>query len=112
MLPDLTNTDLHVLLSIEDSLVIRHEETRKGKCRDDIAAKLHSVRAEIARRNPNPNLPDKVERIVREWPQWSRAERSRMEDVVEDVLRHMRDGCGCTFTREFCNRVVKPKLDI
>ena len=47
-----------------------------------------------------PNLPERVEAIVRAWPQWSRAERRGIERVVDDVLRFLRTGEGNTFIRQ------------
>ena len=55
--------------------------------------------------------PERAERIIREWPQWSRVERSRMDDLVEEILDHCRNGTGNTFIREWCRRVLAPKME-
>lgn len=55
-------------------------------------------------------ITETVERLVRAWPQWSRAERRRMDDVVEDVLDHCRNGTGNKFVREFVNRIIVPQV--
>jgi ribosomal protein S27AE len=57
------------------------------------------------------NLPDRIARIVREWPDWSPAERRRMDDVTEDILHHCRTGEGNAFVRGWCERVLRPALD-
>lgn len=55
-------------------------------------------------------LSERIADIVRAWPQWSRAERARMDEVIEEVLDHCRNGTGNRFIREFVNRVVVPRV--
>jgi hypothetical protein len=50
--------------------------------------------------------PQRVERIVRQWPDWSPAERRRMDAIVAEVLDHCRSGNGNAFIREWCNRML------
>lgn len=57
------------------------------------------------------NLPDRIEQAVREWPNWSPAERRRMDEVVEEVLDHCRSGTGNRFVAEWCNRVLGEGLE-
>ncbi len=57
------------------------------------------------------NLESRIREVVYTWPQWSRAERCRMEDVFEEIMEHVRDGTGNRFVREFCNRVLVPKIE-
>lgn len=49
-------------------------------------------------------MNEKVAAIVRAWPQWSRAERERMDDVIEEVLEHCRNGTGNKFIASLCDR--------
>ena len=57
-----------------------------------------------------PTLPERIEKIVREWPQWSRAERAKMPELVEEIMDHCRNGTGNGFIRSWCQRVLAPKL--
>jgi hypothetical protein len=57
---------------------------------------------------PRLTYPERIERIVRAWPQWSRAERARMEDVVAEVLDHARAGTGNAFIRRWCQFNLTP----
>ncbi len=50
------------------------------------------------------NLSDRIEQAVRNYPQWSNAERRRIDSIVDEVLEHVRNGSGNTFIREWCNR--------
>lgn len=52
------------------------------------------------------NRADRIEKIVRDWDQWSRAERERIEDVVAEVLDHCRNGTGNRFIANWCNRFI------
>jgi hypothetical protein len=56
------------------------------------------------------NLPERIEKVVRDWPQWSRAERAKMPQLVEEILDHVRNGTGNRFVREWCNRVLVPRV--
>jgi hypothetical protein len=56
-------------------------------------------------------ISDRIARIVREWPDWSPAERRRMDAVVEEVLHHCRTDEGNAFIREWCEGVLRPILD-
>lgn len=49
-------------------------------------------------------MNERIEAAVRAWPQWSRAERRRMNEVVDEVLQHCRDGQGNAFIRQWCER--------
>lgn len=53
-----------------------------------------------------PSLADRIEKAVREWPGWSRAECRRMDDIVEEILSHCRNGNGNRFVREWCERYL------
>lgn len=55
-------------------------------------------------------MNERIGHLVREWPQWSRAERECMEDVIEEVLDHCRNGTGNNFIRNFVNRVIVPQI--
>jgi hypothetical protein len=55
-------------------------------------------------------IQERVEKVVREWPEWSRAERRRMDDVVEEVLTFCRSGEGNAFIREWCRRNLTPAV--
>lgn len=56
------------------------------------------------------NLPEKIERVVREWPQWSPAERGRMDAIVAEVIDHCKSGTGNGFIRSWVNRVLVPRI--
>ncbi len=49
-------------------------------------------------------IADRIEQRVREWGQWSRAERRNMGAIIEEVVTHCRQGTGNTFIREWCTR--------
>jgi hypothetical protein len=49
---------------------------------------------------------ERIEAIVRAWPQWSHAERRRMDEIVQEVLSHCRDGQGNQFIREWCEKFL------
>jgi hypothetical protein len=51
-------------------------------------------------------LPEQIERVVREWGGWSRAERAKLDAIVVEVLDHCANGTGNKFIREWCNRVL------
>ena len=55
-------------------------------------------------------LPERITQAVMDWPQWSRAERERMPDIVDEVLAHCRDGQGNSFIREWCNRFLTQEV--
>lgn len=50
--------------------------------------------------------PAMVEKTVREWPQWSRAEQSRIDEIVSEVLDHVCNGAGNPFIREWCDKFI------
>lgn len=50
------------------------------------------------------NLPEKIEAIIRAWPQWSRAERAKMPQLVDEILDHCRNGTGNAFIKKWCDR--------
>ncbi len=51
-----------------------------------------------------PDYAERVEAIILAWPQWSPAERRRMEEIVEEIMDHVRHGGGNAFVREWCKR--------
>lgn len=53
------------------------------------------------------NLPERIEAVVRKWPHWSRHELSKMDDIVEEILDHCRDGTGNGFVRKWCDHNLK-----
>lgn len=58
-----------------------------------------------------PTLPDLIAEIVREWPQWSRAERQHgMVPIIDEVIAHCSEGTGNGFIRGWCERVLYPEL--
>lgn len=58
-------------------------------------------------RRPDESYPGWIERMVRAWPQWSRAERRRMDEIVEEVIDHCANGTGNAFVRSWCERVLR-----
>ena len=50
------------------------------------------------------NINDRIEAIIRAWPQWSAAERRKMDAIVEEILCYVRSGEGNSFIREWCKR--------
>lgn len=52
-------------------------------------------------------MNERIEAIVRAWPQWSRRERARMDKLVEEVLDHCRNGTGNAFIAAWCDRFLK-----
>lgn len=57
------------------------------------------------------NLPERIEKIIREWPQWSPAERRKMNLIVEEILDHCRNGGGNGFIRSWCERNLSHLLE-
>jgi hypothetical protein len=55
-------------------------------------------------------MNERIEKIVREWPEWSQAEQRRMDEIVDEVLAHCRSGNGNRFVRDWCNRILVPQL--
>lgn len=55
-------------------------------------------------------ITERVEQVVREWPNWSRAELRNLDAIVDEVLDHCRTGTGNGFIRKFVNRVVVPRV--
>lgn len=47
-------------------------------------------------------MAEMIEKVVRQWPQWSRAERKRIDEIVEEILDHCRNGNGNQFIRDWC----------
>ncbi len=58
------------------------------------------------------NLPERIERAVRDWSQWSRAERRRMDDIVSEFLHFARTGEGNRFVREVWETWVRPRCGL
>jgi hypothetical protein len=56
------------------------------------------------------NLPERIETVIREWPQWSPAERAKMPQLIEEIMDHVRNGTGNGFVRSWCNRVLVPRI--
>jgi len=57
-------------------------------------------------------LPERIEKIVRAWPQWSPGERTKMDAIVEEVLEHCREGNGNPFIVRFCKVWLTPQLKL
>lgn len=57
------------------------------------------------------NLNDKIEKIIREYPQWSRVERSRMHELIEEIMNHVRDGGGNAFVQKWCDQNLGPRME-
>jgi hypothetical protein len=59
------------------------------------------------------SLIDRIEAAIRTWPQWSPAERRRMDDIVTEVMDHVRNGTGndfvAWFTDNFLADVIRQK---
>jgi hypothetical protein len=49
-------------------------------------------------------LTDRIEAIIRAWPQWSPAEQRQMDAIVAEILAHVRQGTGNRFVQEWCTR--------
>lgn len=57
-------------------------------------------------------LPERIADIVRTWPDWSRRERSRMEeDLIPEILEHCANGTGNAFIAKWCDYVLTPALE-
>lgn len=55
-------------------------------------------------------LPERIDRIVRAWPQWSPAERAHMDAIVGEVIDHCANGTGNGFISGWVNRVLVPQI--
>jgi hypothetical protein len=62
--------------------------------------------AHMRPRQPGETLPDVIRRRVLEWPQWSRAEREGIEDVLDEILAHCSGGDGNEFIAKWCERYL------
>lgn len=58
------------------------------------------------------SLPERIEAFVRQWPQWSIAERRNLDAIVWEVVYHMESGNGNKFIQWFCDRHLKPHLGL
>lgn len=58
----------------------------------------------------NKGLDDRIESIVRNWPQWSRAEQRRMDQIVDEVMNHVRNGTGDSFIRGWVDRNLPKEM--
>lgn len=58
------------------------------------------------------NLPEFITRAVREWSEWSPAERRGLDMVAEEILSHCRAGTGNYFIRSWCERILTPRLRV
>lgn len=47
-------------------------------------------------------MNEKIEAIVRAWPQWSRHEVTKLDAITEEILDHCRNGTGNGFIRKWC----------
>ena len=56
-------------------------------------------------------LPQRIEKVIRDWPQWSRAERRRMDELVEEILTYCRSGKGNAFVQSWFDTVLTPALE-
>lgn len=56
------------------------------------------------------NFAERCELSVRLWKGWSPAERARMDEIVEDIMNHVRNGTGNRFTSEWVERNLHPLL--
>lgn len=52
----------------------------------------------------------RIEKIIREWPLWSRHDLAKMDDIVAEVIDHCINGGGNGFIREFVNRFIVPHV--
>jgi hypothetical protein len=52
----------------------------------------------------------KVIRVIQEWPDWSRHERAKLEEITEEILDHCRNGTGNRFIQKWCANVLVPAL--
>jgi hypothetical protein len=53
-------------------------------------------------RQPGETLPEVIRRRVLEWDQWSRAERRRLDEIVDSVIDHCSEGNGNGFIQWWC----------
>jgi hypothetical protein len=51
-------------------------------------------------------MPERIERIVREWPNWSEREQEHMDAIVDEVLECCRSGAGTDFIYRWCAHVL------
>ncbi len=68
------------------------------------------VTTEDAYPGPTETLPEAVARLVRAWPHWSRAERAKIDLIIDEVIDHLSDGVGNGFIRNYCDRELIPAL--
>jgi hypothetical protein len=58
-----------------------------------------------------PTLHERIEAIIRAWPQWSRAERAKMPQIVAEIMEHVKNGTGNGFIAEWCARNLAGLFD-
>jgi hypothetical protein len=54
---------------------------------------------------------EKIEKVIREWDQWSPAEQARMDEIVDSYIRFAADGIGNRFMRETWKRHFASAID-
>lgn len=58
------------------------------------------------------SLPELVEIAVREYPDWSRAERRDLSLIVGEVIEHLSEGTGNGFIQWWCKWHLFPRPDM
>lgn len=55
-------------------------------------------------------IEERISRIVSEWPSWSKAERKRMPQIIEEVIEHCKNGNGNGNGNEFISQWCETNL--
>jgi hypothetical protein len=56
------------------------------------------------------SLPDRITEFVRQWPQWSPAERRHLDAITSEVIDHCANGTGNGFIRWFVAVHLAPAI--
>jgi hypothetical protein len=52
-------------------------------------------------------IRDRIEQTVRNYPDWSKAELHKLEEITEEILSHCINGTGNRFIKEWCENNLK-----
>lgn len=72
-------------------------------------ADLFGVSTDHFRRN-ELNLTERIHAVIEAYPDWSPAERRKMDMLKAEIMEHVKNGTGNGFIRDWCNRFLVPKF--
>jgi hypothetical protein len=55
-------------------------------------------------------IEDRIRALIRAYPDWSPAERRKLDVIEDEILDHCRNGTGNGFVRWWCNTWLAPRV--